>query len=140
MRTFIIKTVNLLCICGILSVYQQYASARAAEVAAYEEEVKLAQEMASQTQETAGYTDGVYQGSGMGFGGEILVQITIEGGEITAAEILSAENETPEYLKEAEKILTDVVNGQTEDVDTVSGATLSSNGILEGIKKALSGA
>ena len=138
MRTFFIKTVNLLLVCGVLAVYQRYALVRADEAAAYEQEVKLAQQKSSV--EEAGYKDGIYQGSGNGFGGEILVQVTIENGEIIAAEVLSAKNETPEYLKEAEKILTDVVDGQTGDVDTVSGATLSSNGILEGIKNALSGA
>lgn len=137
MRTFFLKTVNLLLVCGILAIYQQYAVTRAAEIAAYEKEVKLAQDFSEEEAKSI-YKDGVYQGSGMGFGGEILIQITISEGEIIAAEILSAENETPEYLKEAEKILTDVVSRQTGEVDTVSGATLSSNGILEGVRAALS--
>lgn len=141
MRTFIIKTLNLLLICGILFGYQQYALAREEKVTAYEEEAALAErawnEVESYSDEDEAYSDGTHTGSGYGFGGEIKVEIKVEEGEITSAKILSAENETPEYLKAAEKILEDVVEKQTWEVDTVSGATLSSNGILEGVQNAL---
>ena len=141
MRTFIIKSLNLLLICGILFGYQQYALAREEKVAAYEEEAALAErawnEVESGSDEDEAYSDGTHTGSGYGFGGEIEVEIKLEEGEITSAKILSAENETPEYLKAAEKILEDVVEKQTWEVDTVSGATLSSNGILEGVQNAL---
>lgn len=83
------------------------------------------------------YLDGVYTGSGEGFGGEIVVQATITEGRIAAVEILSAEEETPSYLKRAQTLLTSVLRRQSPDVDTVSGATYSSEGILEGLKEAL---
>ena len=53
------------------------------------------------------------------------------------AEIISAKNETKDYLESAKKILDDAVKRQSTDVDTVSGATLSSNGIIAAMKDAL---
>ena len=57
--------------------------------------------------------------------------------QIQSAQIVSAQGETAEYLASAKKILEEVVQKQTEDVDTVSGATLSSNGILEAVRQAM---
>ena len=51
--------------------------------------------------------------------------------------MLFRSGETAEYLASAKKILEEVVQKQTEDVDTVSGATLSSNGILEAVRQAM---
>lgn len=142
MRTFIIKTLNLVFICGILFGYQQYALAREEKVTAYEEKAALAEQAWNEVENGSEkdkdtYSDGTHTGSGFGFGGDIEVEVKVEKGKITSAKILSAENETPEYLKEAEKILEDVVAKQTWEVDTVTGATLSSNGILEGVQNAL---
>jgi uncharacterized protein with FMN-binding domain len=100
-----------------------------------EQEALLAQ---AEEEAKSPYVDGTYQGSGMGFGGEILVEVTIADGEITKVEILSAENETPDYLTTAETLTDEIVKKQSFEVDTVSGATLSSNGILDGAKEALS--
>lgn len=149
MRTFLIKTMNLLLIVGILFGYQTYAQKREKKVEVYEKELKLAEQAwkeaelsANQEEEKSGqeqskYADGVYEGSGTGFGGEIVVQVKIENGDIASVDIVSASNETPDYLTAAEVLLEDVVQEQSTDVDTVSGATLSSNGILEGIDNAL---
>lgn len=144
MRTFIIKTLNLVLILGILFVYQQHALARETKVKSYEKEAALASQAWKEIengdgdgQDTDSYSDGTHTGSGFGFGGNITVEVKVEKGKIISAKILSAENETPKYLKEAEKILEDVVAEQTWKVDTVSGATLSSNGILEGVQNAL---
>ena len=41
-----------------------------------------------------GYKDGVYEGSGTGFGGTIRVQVTVSGGKIAAIDILDASGET----------------------------------------------
>lgn len=75
-----------------------------------------------------GYKDGIYQGSGTGFGGTITVQVTISGGKIASIEILSAAGETGSYFASAKGVISKMISGQTPNVDAVSGATYSSNG------------
>ena len=85
-----------------------------------------------------GYKDGTYQGSGTGFGGTITVQVTISGGKITAIDIVSAAGETASYLANAKGVISKMLAGQTPNVDAVSGATYSSNGIIQAVQNALS--
>ncbi len=84
------------------------------------------------------YTDGIYEGTGTGFGGGVKMQILVENGHITSVKILQAEDETPEYLNRAAALLPVVLEAQNTDVDVISGATFSSEGILDGIQEALS--
>ena len=85
-----------------------------------------------------GYKDGTYQGSGTGFGGTITVQVTISGGKIASIEILSASGETGSYFASAKGVISKMISGQTPNVDAVSGATYSSNGIIQAVQNALS--
>lgn len=85
-----------------------------------------------------GYKDGTYQGSGTGFGGTITVQVTISGGKIASIDILSASGETPSYFASAQGVISKMISGQTPNVDAVSGATYSSNGIIQAVQNALS--
>ena len=144
-----IKALNLVLIFAILCSYQSFAQERAVTVEAYETQKKeadaaweayyAAQAEASQTaeQEQSGLTDGTYTGHGTGFGGDITVEVMIADGKITSCEIKSAENETLEYLEAASALVDSVTEAQSADVDTVSGATLSSNGILEAVRDCL---
>ena len=144
MRQFIIRILNVLCIIGALFCYQRYANDRAAVVAAHEAEEKEAKalekeyaKMLSDAEEASGYQDGVWEGSGTGFGGEIKLAITIADHQISKVEILSAEAEDPDYLSIASALLDQIVEEQSADLDTVSGATFSSTGILEAASAAL---
>ena len=83
------------------------------------------------------YTDGVYTGSATGFGGTITVQVTVSGGTITDISILSAPGETPAYLSRAKRVINEMLSSGSPDVDTVSGATYSSTGIINAVKRAL---
>ena len=85
------------------------------------------------------FTDGVFTGSSNGYGGEITVQVTVENGQITDISILSAPGETDPYYSLARSLLDTVKLRQTWEVDTVSGATYSSRGILGAIRNALTG-
>ena len=85
------------------------------------------------------FEDGVYTGSSNGYGGEITVQVTVENGQIIDIEILSAPGETDPYFSLAQSLLDTVKRAQTWDVDTVSGATYSSRGILGAVRNALTG-
>lgn len=135
MRTFFIKLLNLFLIAAVLFVYQSYALERQEKADAYEKEMAEYQRAKSVLE--ARYRDGVYEGSGDGYGGKITVRVTIEGHSISGVEILAAENETPEYLESAKKLLPEFVAAQSAEVDVVTGATLSSAGIILGVSEAL---
>ena len=82
------------------------------------------------------YTDGVYSGTGTGFRGDVNVTVTVSGGEITDITIVSHSDDTP-YMSRAEAVIDSILESQDLDVSTVSGATYSSNGILEAVAAAL---
>jgi uncharacterized protein with FMN-binding domain len=83
------------------------------------------------------YADGTWEGEGTGFGGTIRVRVTIEEEQITEVSILSADKEDNAYLTTAEKILDSVLEAQSANVDSISGATFSSEGIKEAVAAAL---
>ena len=85
------------------------------------------------------YKDGVYYGTGEGYKGDVKVAVVIENQKIQYILIMENEDDK-EYFTKAKGVLEDVLKYQRTDVDTVSGATYSSNGILEAIKKALENA
>ena len=92
-------------------------------------------EIAAEAGETGGsYTDGIYQGTATGFGGDITVEVTITDGRIAAVDILSAEKEDSAYLND---IIPEILDAQSADVDTISGATFSSTGIKNATAQAL---
>lgn len=83
------------------------------------------------------YKDGVYIGTGTGFGGELKVQVTIKDGKITDIKLLSSNDDAP-YISKAQALLKNIISGQTTNVDTVSGATYSSVGLINAVRDALS--
>ena len=82
------------------------------------------------------YLDGIYTAEAMGFEGEITVQVTVAEDKITDITLLSAEDEE-EYLSQAKQVIPATLEGQSPNVDAVSGATYSSTGILNAVKLAL---
>ena len=82
------------------------------------------------------YLDGIYTAEAMGFEGEITVQVTVAEDKITDITLLSAEDEE-EYLSMAKQVIPAILEGQSPNVDAVSGATYSSTGILNAVKLAL---
>ncbi len=85
----------------------------------------------------AQYKDGTYTGTAAGFGGSITVEVTITDGRIASIRVVSASGETPSYFARAKAVLTAMVNRQSTNVDTVSGATYSSNGLIMAVRSAL---
>ena len=81
--------------------------------------------------------DGVYTGSGQGFNGPIKVRVTISKGSITKVEILSHSDDNP-YFGRARAVISKILGKADKSVDTVSGATYSSRGILDAVRNALS--
>ena len=81
-------------------------------------------------------SDGVYTGSARGYKSVITVQVTVSGGKITDIQIVSQGDDEP-YFTNATAVIQRVLSAQSMNVDTVSGATYSSTGILVAIKNAL---
>lgn len=83
------------------------------------------------------YRDGIYTGTARGFGGDITVQVTITDDTITDISIVSAEGETRSYFTKARYVISAMLTAGTPEVDTISGATYSSTGIISAVKSAL---
>lgn len=83
------------------------------------------------------YKDGTYTGEAEGYGGTIQVEVTLTGDEITSINVVSAPGEDSAYLSQAESVIDSILSAQSTDVDTVSGATFSSTGILNAVDAAL---
>ena len=81
--------------------------------------------------------DGVYTGTGQGFNGPISVRVTVSGGNIVNVEILSYSDDAP-YFNRAKAVISKMIGKQGSSVDTVSGATYSSRGIIDAVRDALS--
>ena len=93
---------------------------------------------ATQAKESSGYKDGSYEGKGMGNNGNIEVRVTVEGGKIKNIEV-TKEVDDEEYCNDAEKcVLPAIIEKQSPDVDTVSGSTYSSKGLIDAVTDALS--
>ena len=80
--------------------------------------------------------DGEYEASSEGYGGLLTVRITIENGKLTDIKVIS-QNETEEYFKKALAVIDEILRKGSVDVDSVSGATISSNAIKDAVAKAL---
>lgn len=83
------------------------------------------------------YTDGVYIGSGTGLRGTTQVQVTVEDGMITDITVLSYADDRQYFTRAQSTVIASILKTQGIDVSTVSGATFSSNSILEAVADAL---
>ena len=83
--------------------------------------------------------DGTYKGSANGYGGKVTVNVTVSKKTMTAIDIVSAPGETDSFFHRAKGVIDEMLTAQSTDVDVVSGATYSSNGIIGAVKNALFG-
>ena len=114
------------------------AAAKTTQTAAASEEAASDASAADTDDTTASpYLDGTYEGEAEGFGGMITVQVTVENGQMTDLSILSADGEDSAYLSNAKDIIPKILEAQSADVDTISGATFSSTGIKNATAEAL---
>lgn len=88
-------------------------------------------------QDASAYKDGTYYGTGKGFAGTMKVKVDIVGGKIASISIVSTKD-GDSYVKSASSLLDTIVKKQSTNVDTVSGATFSSRGIIAAVRSALS--
>ena len=68
---------------------------------------------------------------------QVAVEVTVKDGKIEAVEVTSAEKEDSAYLAMAEDIIPKIIEAQSAEVDTISGATFSSTGIKNAAEQAL---
>ena len=142
-KNFLLRAVNLLLILGVLWQYQQVALVRAAAVSQRKQEIAEVEAYnASVLQSTAqaeqsGYRDGTYEGSAYGFGDVIRVSVTIQNGKMTDIAVLDASGEDKPYYKQALPLLDEMLAVQSAEVDTVSGATLTAEGLIGAVEDAL---
>lgn len=82
----------------------------------------------------AAVSDGVYKGSYDYMRWNYTVQVQVQGGKAVKIEILS-----PAGDAFAEKVAGAVMEAQTLNIDTVSGATASTRAVLKALENALAG-
>ncbi len=83
------------------------------------------------------YKDGVYMGIGEGFRGTTEVQVTVEDGYISDITVLSFLDDKEFFQKAQSAVINAILTEQTLDVSAVSGATFSSNSIMDAVADAL---
>ncbi len=139
MQKFWIRVCSLIAVVAIIFAYNNTLSARAKdeEIAKLNAELKSADSSDNESSGANKYKDGTYEGEADGFGGTISVEVKVEKHKISAINIVSAEKEDGAYLAMAEDIIPTIIDAQSADVDTVSGATFSSTGIKNATEEAL---
>lgn len=158
-KNFFIRLFDLILVLGLLAGYQAviYSRDKEAQIAELESQVNQLQgekeeilsvakdagklvDAGADSSQGGAYKDGTYTGSAQGFGGEIKVKVTVSGQKISAIDITEASGEDDAYLSMAKDIIGTILDKQTTEVDTISGATYSSTGIKNAVIQALEGA
>lgn len=151
-KSFVLRLVSLVVIVAALVTYnlitqnrldaEAEARAAAEAVTVYDplagDVLTEASDASADTSVGAGsWKDGTWEGEATGYGGPIRVSVVVSGGKITSVGVLSHDLEDDAYYSMAEAVIPEVIDAQSTAVDTVSGATFSSNGILGAIDDAL---
>ena len=128
------------CVAGSLSGYEApvYAATQEETPIKKEETKEKKEEKKTAAKGSFDLEDGVYKGTGTGYAGDITVSVQIKDKQIVSIDILSSSDDEA-FFSRAKAVIDKIIEGQTLDVDTVSGATFSSRGIISAVKNALTG-
>ena len=128
------------CVAGSLSGYEApvYAATQEETPVKKEEAKEKKEEKKTAAKGSFDLEDGVYKGTGTGYAGDITVSVQIKDKQIVSIDILSSSDDAA-FFTRAKAVIDKIIEGQTLDVDTVSGATFSSRGIISAVKNALTG-
>ena len=128
------------CVAGSLCGYEApvYAATREETPAKKEETKEKKEEKKTAAKGSFDLENGVYKGTGTGYAGDITVSVLIKDKQIVSIDILSSSDDAA-FFTRAKAVIDKIIEGQTLDVDTVSGATFSSRGIISAVKNALTG-
>ena len=83
------------------------------------------------------YKDGEYFGKASAYNGNVEVKVTISGGKMTAIDIVKTKDDEDYFFDAQKKVIPEILEKQSTDVDAVAGATTSSEGIAHAVEKAL---
>ena len=83
------------------------------------------------------YKDGEYVGKASAYNGNVEVKVTISGGKMTAIDIVKTKDDEDYFFDAQKKVIPEILEKQSTDVDAVAGATTSSEGIAHAVEKAL---
>lgn len=133
-RHFLAKAINVAAVAALVVWFSLWAAEASAADAAVAAQIQEAERAANRGPYA---TDGAFLGSAQGYGGLVTVRVTISDGYIDQVQIVDASNEDAPYLSQTLRLLDDMVTANTSAVDTVSGATFTSAGILNGATEAL---
>ena len=135
-KSFLWKVACTVALVAAFFAYNSWAFAIEAEEA--EAEAAAAEAIAEAARANRLFpVDGTFSGSAQGFGGPIVVEATISDGAIEKIRIVDASSEDSPYIDDAAKLVDKMVAVQSTEVDAVSGATLSSAGVINAAKEAL---
>lgn len=142
MKSLFVRICNMLLILGFLMAYQIQLNSwkKEEEISRLNAELTYLQSVHGTSEESKAemnYKDGTYTGEALGFGGMILVEVQVKDKKITDIQIKSADKEDTAYLEMAKDIIPKIIEEQTTEVDTISGATFSSTGIRDAVSVAL---
>ena len=81
--------------------------------------------------------DGTYSGTGQGRNGSIGVTVKVKSGKVTSVTIESSREDSQYMSRAKDTVIGEIIDAQSLNVQTVSSATMSSNGIIEAVANAL---
>lgn len=140
---FIIKTLLALAVIGAYVVYSIHQHKESSSIATPAPTGSTNTPTATSGAAGAAYKDGTYTGSGEdAFYGTIQVATTISGGKLTDVKFLQYPNDQPNSVKintAAMPLLKqEAIAAQSSKVDTITGATQSSDAFVKSLASALS--
>lgn len=135
---FATKVISLVMVVVVLAVFSNWAT----KVNAADAAVRAQQTAADHAANRGPFdvADGTYKASAKGYGGPVVIQVTMSNGYIDKLEAVSHDKEDPEWWDLAKKLLDTIPEKQTTDVDVVSTATYSSAAIINATRKAIKSA
>ena len=102
-----------------------------------QETVAESKESAEANSASGAYKDGEYLGKASAYNGNVEVKVTISGGKMTAIDIVKTKDDEDYFFDAQKKVIPEILEKQSTDVDAVAGATTSSEGIAHAVEKAL---
>lgn len=81
--------------------------------------------------------DGTYQGEARGFAGNIVTEVTLANGRIVEIKVLKHKESRGWYEEVFMRLPEDIIKKQRLDIDTVSGATKTSRGLVKSVENAV---
>lgn len=138
-RYQLVKLLSVAVVVALFVTFNVWAAAANTADAATQEQITEA-ERAMNAGPFSSIPDGVYEGSAQGYGGPVVIDVTLENGYIIQLDAVDHTYEDEAWWEEAVALLDTIPAEQTTNVDVVSGATYSSAGIINATKDALASA